>query len=614
MEISIDRFRELSKTAGVLRPDSQGGIEVYGKGMWGKVVKWFRMRFKSGTINEENRKIMASFVRALSEDSRYGERYADMAKTKLSSLIRSGKPISARKIGKILEELDTYKKSVQGFNRFRAYQVSKVDSLQDPDSFGSIFKSVCQDKGVDLSLEDLEMNQLRDRIMNRIMVLGKSGKRFVSLREAKEVARAEIERFVDRKVSLLTHIDSLSIDEGRRNVLRELVLKNEHIKRKEYISSLLAMQDSAKSLLESLSKPNMSRRDIFFAFYEFNTKFDEAINQIGSDEIGGSDVFAFSDNVFEVALKGDVKRETLEGIYERLSRNDVLEMKDALMFIASTMARGGGSQIQSLMRPVSFIDMLFKNLVESLGRDKGEIDRFTNGVLDLENASQIPDDIADIGRDLGVRIPPANPFGRSGKSVFSNRFRSFVENLLTEDLQKYFNPEKSGHSTTFEEEFRSDMVRDMGRATYSVGGEVVSCNEGEDIVEKVKEEIRNEIGDKDAIRALSIIAHQGILGCIYTAIHRGLGPFAGIPGDTPNKFYDISCADNGDIRIMARSEGRIDQIVRTDGKPGFLDPNSSYFNVSCSIVIPAESVRSGSPRAIVESMRYDYSFNLKKES
>jgi hypothetical protein len=225
MNIGIKDFVKAANTGEAMRVDLKAKDKpvYYGKNFLGKVAAWFRGLFNPGTVNKENRAVMTAFVKVLK--SRYGDDFADMATERLQ--VESGKPLMGRKIRGLLQAGEKHKQEYKFLNNYTALLFSEDVIPGEPNCFGSVLADVCGKKGLKLSPDQFKNSILTTLIRDEIGRASDDNKKVISLRQANEIARKEIEKYLDVKMPILKKFDEIKgLKESHKQCIKENILKS----------------------------------------------------------------------------------------------------------------------------------------------------------------------------------------------------------------------------------------------------------------------------------------------------------------------------------------------------------------------------------------------------
>ncbi len=189
MKIEIKDFKQISNNYdGRLVEDSKTGQIHKSSTSWcGRVVLWFRKHISPGSIAEENRRIMSSFIKALKDDPSFKE--CELPTDKLEQRLQGGKPLTgmlvrqeisrreailrhrsetawyfARQFIRFQDELSKFNGNVDDLIDLRGEVQVCLDNLKTRDELTEKERSVLKDHAVKL------MSQISKRLHVRAAI------------------------------------------------------------------------------------------------------------------------------------------------------------------------------------------------------------------------------------------------------------------------------------------------------------------------------------------------------------------------------------------------------------------------------------------------------------
>ncbi|MBW2067607.1 MAG: hypothetical protein JRI31_01820 [Deltaproteobacteria bacterium] len=108
MSISIKDFKEFSTNydGRIILDNKTGSLKKGELSRSGRLVSWFRKKFKSGRLADENKKVMAAFIKAIKNSPYAVRNFYEVINRNVSF----GKPLTGRTIRRIMSELDEIKR------------------------------------------------------------------------------------------------------------------------------------------------------------------------------------------------------------------------------------------------------------------------------------------------------------------------------------------------------------------------------------------------------------------------------------------------------------------------------------------------------------------------
>ncbi len=434
MAININQFRELASLGGKIQVDhNTGDLVTRGRSFKGKIAYWIRSKTKSGTVAAENRAAMNSFIRAIASDPNYGPGFANMASRELTPLAERGRPLSARKVMSLMGSFDRSISILKANNKYMAIRFSEYDVHGDPFCFGSVLARVAAEKGFRVT-DGMDLSGLKKAISMAIVEAGDGGRHGVSPAEAKEITARKIDQFITNRKELLSHIEGMDVSDKEKEVLRDMVVGNGKIKTAMYLDSLVQAREGGSNVIARLLETECSRLDMMKAFHEFESTFDAAWSMTATRESGMDDIYRLAGDIFDFVIKSeDLGREELTTLKELLSSRSAAEMTEALGFLSYNMSEildghGGlkgqeAELVGKLARIGPFYSVLSGIVQENL--DPGQEMQPPAYQVVVEKITDIPDDIGDFAKELGVPL-------RGSREIIVQGLEEEIENARTD--------------------------------------------------------------------------------------------------------------------------------------------------------------------------------------
>ncbi|BDV01934.1 hypothetical protein TDMWS_20190 [Thermodesulfomicrobium sp. WS] len=443
MPTTVDQFRSIAQTGGYLRHEAgeDSRLQRYGRGLFGKIVAWFRAKFHPGTVAAENRQVMQSFVTALRDC--YGEYSTTLAK----DLDLSGAtPLSARTVRSLIQAGEKHRSQIAGYNKLIQEQFS-VSNLFGRRDFGKVWYDIVAEKGIrqGFSVEDFHHERLSLSIAAKIKWASEQGTRMVSEGEAEHIARREVEQFITRKQALLEHIGTMGLNERQQAVLTELVKKNEDITSQEQLDAIWQTHEAATAFINRLRQdPPPSRLEVLETFHTLSTVCYEHTKPLAelakkqSQEFGGDNLMAMREYVIQLGMGlAGIQRDDAARIFHLLSSDAVKEMQKVLVsFLSGEFMPSPSEEIQStnlnLLREVTLIIA-----GKRIGKSEEDIQRALTVSEAPTHMRDIPGDLFDALKSLGFDLYRADD-PLSGILQSERGFEDFV--TFSEKKQAEENP------------------------------------------------------------------------------------------------------------------------------------------------------------------------------
>lgn len=413
MAIDVNQFRELASLGGKIQVDhNTGELVTRGHSFKGKIVYWFRSKTKPGTVAAENRAAMNSFIRAIASDPNYGPDFASMASRELTPLAERGRPLSARKVTSLMRSFDRRIASLRSINEYMATRFSEYDIHGDPFCFGSVLARVAAEKGFRVT-DGMDLSGLKDGIKRAIVAAGDYGRRGVSPEEAKEITTRKIDQFITNRQELLSHIEEMEASEKEKSALKEMAIGNGEIKATMYLDAIVQGKEGGANLLGRLLETACTRLDMMKAFSEFENTVAAAGRKITVLAPGMDDIYRLAGDISNFVIKSeDLGREELTTLKEFLFSRSAAEMTQAIDLLRWDMSeiladhqslRDQESELTGKLNRVAdfhsvLSDVVLKNL------DPGQEVQPPAHQVVFEKTTDIPDDIADFAKELGVPL------------------------------------------------------------------------------------------------------------------------------------------------------------------------------------------------------------------
>jgi len=414
MAMRVSDFARLGTDGGFFKKDmGTGELKVGGQGFFGRVAGWFRSTSKPGTV-AENLGALNAFIRTIGTDPKYGPKFADMASRELSHLAETGKPLTARMVRDLTGKMDREMDQVKGLNKMLGERFAEYDIHGDPHCFGSLFANVSHEKGFNIGLDNLDTTGLKDAIREGIREAGQNGRHAVSLKEAGEIAKREIGKFITDKQTLFNAIDGMHAEPSDKTALKEMVCRNGGIRRPEYLEQVLSMKTAGHDLLTALSQPNLSREDVMRALTQYSGEYSKAFGKIRKEGDGADDVVRLAGDSLQFGLMtAGLDTNARQAIYSLLTSPDCRELRQAFSFIGMKQGEVEGVDEQTALlvannmaRPQEFISELTTTIGMSLGFSREQTFKaLDEPALVYDDFAQIPQDIVAFARELGAQIP-----------------------------------------------------------------------------------------------------------------------------------------------------------------------------------------------------------------
>lgn len=227
MAYDIQQIRQAA-AGGFARLNLETGTLVTGgKGLSGKVVAWFREKLEPGKVAMEHSGAMNAFIRAIGADPHYGPSFADMASDQLSPLLQSGKPLDKRVVANVLQRLDAARDSYRQSNELMVTRFASTAEGGLGETFTSLWHEHATLNGLPTDAGPFNTAGLREAIRGDIEAAGDNGRKLVSAAEAKSIASARIEAFINDRTDALRKMDGYAETAAERHALRQSVLQRE---------------------------------------------------------------------------------------------------------------------------------------------------------------------------------------------------------------------------------------------------------------------------------------------------------------------------------------------------------------------------------------------------
>ncbi len=313
--VTFDTFNRIAQLGGTIKKiKEEGEVKTYGRGSWGKVVKWLRQTFRPGRFQGDNRKVMKSFVAALNE------RFRDIGELEIKSIVfgsldlQGARPLAAMQIRRVTGDLKALRRA-----RVERHAREMARGLC---SYGR--------------LEQLDTRALEDRIVSRALEKIDDGELFVSSDQINQIIKREADLFLE------AHQLSGGDPEKLAGMLAILDGKKE-IKTVHGLRTAFAGSEDVRELVDYLRDGDNEPGSIEFSpgligrlallVDRFDEKLRAYIAALGVDDhdIGGDERAALTDSMFELAiLTNGYTGEELQSVYDKLASGDAKFLRDIL--------------------------------------------------------------------------------------------------------------------------------------------------------------------------------------------------------------------------------------------------------------------------------------------
>jgi hypothetical protein len=412
MNMKVSDFQNIARAGGNIQVDSDsGGLKTSGKGFFGKIASWFRAKSDPGTVAGENMSAMNSFIRALGTDRNYGPKFADMASRELSTQMLAGKPLSARTVTTMLASFDRELASVRGNAKMLGERFSTYDIHGDPNCFGSIYANLASDRGMNIDPNSMNTTKLARNISSAIFSACQQGKHPVTISEAKDIARAEIAKYLDARKELMTAIDGFDCSTGDKTALKEMVMQRPTIKDVQTVRQMLALRDDAKTMMTTLGGGTLGKSGMLDALNTFHGKFDTAFAPLKGPLTGVEDMINFADDSLAFALKtSGMSKESMQALFTNLSSESTRTLFEESIFLQTgnmTEHAKGAEMVGVLRRSQEIAMAVGVEVGLKLGMTQDQaIDAMRKPVPQCNSFAQVSTDLSSFLHDrLGMDIP-----------------------------------------------------------------------------------------------------------------------------------------------------------------------------------------------------------------
>ncbi|MBW2067591.1 MAG: hypothetical protein JRI31_01740 [Deltaproteobacteria bacterium] len=618
MSITLNRFIEKAGKDGIITLDSHqpDTLVTRGKTIFGKVAGWLRSKFKPGTVRAENRRVMEAFITAIKESPRYRGYIGNTAANRLSKLIDSGKPLTARMVNTIIKDLDKEKETINKNNQVLASRFSKSGIATDRYSFENILHEVAKEKNFNLS-DNLNLDTLKRRVSKAILQKGSGGKHPISLKEARQAAKNAISKFIDTKQQLLSFIESSKDLSGTDKAFwKEFALETD-LKNPEALKTIIKAQSHVKSFFNNVTKDGLSPSGFLKELDKFNTEMFKLME----DKDTGVDAMAtfVHNSINSFIKKNNIPPDTLRNLYSLLNSDEIKQLRGALALAMVAIGIEDFAQVRHAGHLFNIFGTTIRVIGENAGMTENTITNDLSSYSNYPSERDIPPNTIRTLQEIDINFPPPEiAMGDKGEGVFSPSFIKALEKDLSNFVKEYMTQDSKFKNGGINEV----LIRNIGGSLdATINGNKIA-DAGSSVREKTAEfylkdlcrNPKNYETDERILRAVTTLSQQGFWESSLRMLAAGEpGPFRGVflggdPEEHPNKeILDIS-REGGDIVIKRSIRMPVSRLVFSNGESEPSDPTRSFVSQSFTLRVSIDSILKGDPKVKVVDSGYKFEF------